>query len=422
MSILEQELGKDGYLSPGDYDLLIKTARQIQITPGLSTAQRSKYDVKIANFEKNKSVSEIDKKEDINSLEEKTKNIMAQNTMVFGNSPQDWLKTMVDEYQSNIMGLQESIARREASGQDTTEYQMELQNNLAAYREKQAALNASNNFNGKDPINDYVAYIATNDKGEIVNVDYGKYQARPGYVETNGIINGMQIYGKVNIKRDGKNYFNLGNKVFQAPDIMIPDPNNPGSFTTSRLHANVKQKTVDGKKMPYTTGKAGYINLSSNDVHVQSYMPRNSFAKGVEGTIYKRRGDGRYTKYLNVNQSLPDIPEDMITLPKFYEQSIGNNVDETIDFSEPITPDQGTNMAPADQNNDLNQNIFGGGGLTPYSQQNPFPSQRMSTPPAQSPQTRRTPQQPTKNASEGIASTMQRTIRSGADYLKNLFS
>ncbi len=65
LSILQNELGKDGFLSPGDYDLLIEKARTIQSMPGLSASQKSEYNVKISAFEKQKSVGVLSKEGDI---------------------------------------------------------------------------------------------------------------------------------------------------------------------------------------------------------------------------------------------------------------------------------------------------------------------------------------------------------------------
>ena len=41
LQILENDLAKDGYLSPGDYDILIQKAREIQMSGSLTADQRS---------------------------------------------------------------------------------------------------------------------------------------------------------------------------------------------------------------------------------------------------------------------------------------------------------------------------------------------------------------------------------------------
>lgn len=418
LSILQNELEKDGYLSPGDLDILLDEARKLQTTPGLSPSQISKYNVKISNFEKMKSVADLDKKEDLDSLENDTKNTIAQNTMFSGNYPSEWLSTAKDLYQSNIVALQDAIDSRNSSGQDSSEYINEMQNNLVKYREKIDALNALKDFDGKNPIPGYVAYVSTNNNGEITNIDYNKYGANQGYAETNGMINGFQVYGKVNTKQDGKNFFMLGKNIFQAPDMLIPDPTHPGSFKQNMLMGNVQNAGGEGSGI--TSAQAGgYINIPSEDVSVQSYIPRNSWAKGIDGTtVYKRRKDGKYSRYLNL-QSQENMldgmphPDQMITIPQSYEKSINDDVTETIDPTEQIQPDQGT-MNPLPEGQDLFDRSGGNMFLPKQSQQ--LQESKQTTAPI-----RRTPQEPTQKASEGVGSTIQRTIKSGVESFKNLF-
>jgi len=424
LTILEQELGKDGYLSPGDYDLLINKAREIQTTPGLTAAQRSDYDVKISRFEKGKETSQIDKAEDLDRMENTLKGEAAEDVMMVGNNPAEFIRGRIASLQSKLNDLQEIITRRQISSQDSTEYENEYSAALSDYQEKMNALAAMESFDGNNPVLGYAAFVTTNSNGEIIDVDYGRHGSKQGYAETNGMIDGFQIYGKINFKRDGKNFFALGNNVFQAPDMLTPDPDNPGSFKPNKLVANVTQRG------PISIGEAGYVNIPGDSVKIQSYIPYDSWAKGVGGTVYKRRNDGGYTRYININQSLPDMPnpDEMLTLPQSFEQKIMRNADETIDVSAPIEPDAGLNYTPMDQNV-FNQNIFGGQQF-PQSMAQPAagePALPMSMAPQtpvqgnQSTQARRTPQQPTQQASTSFGSTISRTVRSGVDYLKNLF-
>jgi len=415
LTIMQNELGKDGYLSPGDYDLLIKKAREIQTGSSLTAAQRSDYDVKISNFEKAKAIVKLEKADDIEAMNATAKSEAAEDVMMVGNNPAEFLRGRVASTQSKLNDLTEIIERRANSGQDSTQYMNEYQAALSDYNEKLSALGAMENFDGKNPILGYVAYVSTNEKGEIIDVDYARNGAKTGYSETNSMIDGMQVYGKINFKREGKNYFVLGNNMFSSPDMMIPDPENPGSFKPNKLVANVTQRG------PLSVGESGYINIPGNEVKIQSYIPNNSWAKGTSGTIYKRREDGGYSRYINVNQSLPDMPnqESMLTLPKSYEQSLMRSVDETIDVSAPITPDTGmSTMAPT-------------GDATPMMSPNPFtsnPYTQTAAPDTQSDQSApartgvtKTAKQPVQNSPSTAGSTIQRTVKSGIDYFKNLF-
>jgi len=416
--ILEQELGKDGYLSPGDYDILINKARDIQTSSGLSAAQQSDYDVRISRFEAAKQTSSQDRTEDINKSNMTLKSEAAEDVMVVGNNPAEFLRGRVASYQSKLNDLQEAIQRRAGSLQDTIEYENEYQATMSEYQQKFSALAAMENFDGNNPIQGHVAYVTTNSRGEIVDVDYSKHGSKSGYSETNGMIDGFQVYGKTNYKRDGKNFFIMGDNMFQAPDMMIPDPENPGSFKPNKMVANVSQQG------PFTVGESGYLAIPGKSVGIQGYIPPNSWAKGVGGTVYNRRDDGGYTKYININQSMPDMPptDSMLTIPDKFEQNLMSNVDETIDPSVQIAPNDGLNYTPMDP-----AAMEGSGVQVPAGQSELVPpSAPMSTEaPAQGqggPTTRRTPQQPKNRASNSVGSTIQRTIQSGANAFKSLFS
>jgi len=417
LQILENTLAKDGYLSPGDYDVLIAKAREIQMGNALSADQRSNYDVKISNYEKLKSTSQLEKADDLKRISDENKNMNYQNNLIFGNNPVEWTRTMMDVYESNINDLQESIDRRKDSGDNATEYENELMETMAKYREV-AGINeaVSNNKDFSNPIPGFVAYVETNNNGEIVNVEYAKYGAKSGYAETNGMINGVQVFGKVNVKRDGKNFFIMGNKIFQAPDILMQDPSNPGSFKPTKLVAD-----VETKKGGLTTGKDGYVNLTTEQVAVQSYLPKNSWAKGINGTLYKRREDGGYTKYLNATPEDLNIEGSIFNLPEPIESTLMSKADETIDYSAPVTPDQGMNMTPT---TDLGMSIapeLQNRQAAPqpikmnYGLENPFQK-------SEKPQAYRTPQQPSQQVSKGIMPTAKRTFQSGVDAVKSLFS
>jgi hypothetical protein len=417
LQILENTLAKDGYLSPGDYDILIAKAREIQMGNSLSSDQRSNYDVKISTYEKLKSTSQLEKADDLKRISDENKNMSYQNNLIFGNNPAEWTRTMLDVYESNINDLQETIDRRRDSGANATEYENELMETMARYREALEMNEAvSNNQDFSNPIPGFAAYVETNNNGEIVNVEYAKYGTKSGYAETNGMINGVQVFGKVNVKRDGKNFFIMGNKIFQAADLLMQDPANPGSFKPTKLVADVETDKTGMRK-----GKEGYVNLTPEQVTVQSYIPKNSWARGINGTLYKRREDGGYTKYLNATPEDLNIEGSIFNLPEPIESTLMGNADETIDYSAPMQPDQGMNMTPA---TDLGMSIapeLQNRQTAPqpikmnYGLENPFQK-------SEKPQAYRTPQQPSQQVSKGILPTAKRTIQSGINSIKSLFA
>ena len=402
LSILENDLGRDGYLAPGDYDILIEQANKAMVHPSLSASQRSDYKVRVARYEREKAAAANNLKDDLGRMNRAIKSEAAENVMMVGNNPQEFLRGRVASLRAKLNDLADIIERKTASGADVSEYNNEYQETL---RELQNKVEIQNSLGGVDqtnpnPIFGYAAYVATNNNGEIIDVDYDRIGNKSGYAETNGLINGLQIYGKINHKQDGKNYFKLGNKLFSAVDMLKPDPNNPGVFTTERLVADVPQ---DGM---LKIGEGGYISMQPQDIPTQSYLPRNSWAKGINGTLYKRGADGGYTRYLNVNQSMYDMPplDQMVTIPKKMERSLmGSYGRETFDAAEPIKPDKGMSFISP-------ESVGLGTGGAPMSmepQKNNISLERTKA--------------PAEKASSGIMETAGRTIKSGIDYLKSVF-
>ena len=421
LSILQNELGKDGFLSPGDYDLLIEKARTIQSMPGLSASQKSEYNVKISAFEKQKSVGVLSKEGDIGFMNRSVESERAEDVMAVGNSPVDFLFYRKLSTEAKINDLNEMISIKQQAGDDVSEYMNEYNATMNQYRNQLEAVSAMANFDGTNPIQGHVAYVTTNNNGEIVDVDYAKYGSKSGYAETNGTIDGFQVYGKTNYKRDGNNYFILGDTEFSAVDMIMPDPENPSSMKPNKLVAN--SKSAGGRLI----GESGYVNLQGQSLQVQGYIPTNSWAKGVDGSVYKRREDGGYSKYININRSMPNMPDQdrMITLPDYYEKAIMSKSDDTIDMSAPIAPDEGLNQAPlgpqlqervpeaAPQALPQTQSL---GDMSVIQRNVP------TTPEPGVPTLKKTPKKPDEESPVAAGNVIQKTVRSGVDYLKRIFS
>lgn len=414
ITILENELSRDGYLSQGDYDLLLDKTREAQATPGLSAAKRKDFDVKISNYEKNKTIAKNEKAEDIGVMNRTLTSEKADDVMIAGNNPTEFLNGQVASLKAKLDDLGEAIERRNAAGSDVTEHQNEWNETLQAYQNSVAGLDSAAKFNPESgaPIAGYAAYVTTNNNGEIVDVDYGRFGSKTGFIETNGMIDGFQVFGKANAKRDGKNFFVLGNQTFSGADMIIPDPNNPGSFKPNKLVADVEQRG------PIAVGKSGFLNMPGTTIQTQSYLPRNSWGKGVNGTLYKRRDDGGYSKYLNTDiNTLTDVSEnEILNLPQNFETNLMRHVDETIDGAEPVIPDEGFSMAPIGGPN-IPEAAF------PRQPEHPLvkPQEPTSVPEATTVGTKRSAR-PTEVAGAGFQDTAKRTIQSGVDFVKNIFS
>lgn len=403
LSMLENELAKDGYLASGDYDILIDEIRKIQNSGALTPTQISDYNVKISRYQKEKEVSSIERAADIGTMNRNMESEAVEDVMVMGNNPKNFVKGRISSLESKIGSLMDVIQRKEVAGMDTTEYLNEYQEAMREYTSRNQTLQSMGSFDGKNPIVGQAAFVKTNSYGEIIDVDYASYGSKTGYVETNGMINGLQVYGKVNDKKDGKNMFFMGGSTFSAPDILEADPENPGQFKPTKLVADVRQLG------PFEIGKAGYVNMDEKTLRVQSYLPRDSWAKGLSGSLYKRRPDGGYTKYININQSIADMPrnvEDVMKIhPNIEEQIMRSGVDETIDFAEPMEPEEEMPFAPMETMQFQQPTA-----MTPAEK------------PAARARTTKTPQQPREQVSSGILETAKRTFQGGVDYLKSKLS
>jgi hypothetical protein len=168
----------------------------------------------------------------------------------------------------------------------------------------------------------------------------------------------------------------------------------------------------------------GYVNLNQADLEVQGYIPKNSWAKGVNGTLYQKREDGGYTKYLNATEEDLDINGPITNLPQSYEQGIMSKVDDTVDFTQQILQDQNSiNMATGSLNPGTNMQdkmqVENPLKTSNYDLQTPFDKNKQSS--KKNAQLFRTPQQPSQQVDKGILPTAKRTIQSGIESFRNLF-
>lgn len=430
LTILQNSLSKDGFLSPGDYDVLIDMARKLSLSPGLSADQRSNYQVKISEFEKEKAVNQISQNSDIKNMNSALDNEHSQDVLAVGNNPEQFLKGRSASLEAKLNDLSEIIQRRDSNGQDTSEHMQEFNQTLRDYQDvlnTQQALDAWNKGDKSNPVPGFAAYVSTNSRGEITDVAYAPYGSKTGYAETNGMVNGFQVFGKINAKQNGSNVFVLGNQRFSAPDFMSPDPANPGSMKVQRLVAESMQSGD-----AYKRGQPGYLNMGSDQIQTQSYVPRDSWAKGIDGTLYYRRPDGGYSKYLNFTP--PDInPKDVLTLPKVLEQSISRRVDQTVDGLHSINPND--NLAspqqPAASSLDLT-NISGTAPTAPtFNPQganfNPQEGQPTLVPSSPAPASQPAPVSqsaptPVQRSPQNPIQYAKQTINKAGNFFKDLFS
>lgn len=332
LSIMENHLETDGKLSPGDYDLLLSTAQKFHNAPGLNAGQRSNIAVKISQYQKGKGNVTIKDSGDTENLDTELKDTLVENVRALGNNPQAFAQANHDASLAKVARLSDMLDSLDNAGSDSTKVRMEYLNALNDLTDARQVLQDMSVYKpGSAPTSKRIAYVDTNDKGEITNVKFGRPGEQSKYVPTNGVYGGLQIYGRPNGVENGNKVFKLGDTTFDAPDILEPDPENPLAMRVRPLMAKDTQ-TRGGK---VDIGKINiYKDLGAQNMQVQSLVPANGWAMGSKGVLYQRQSNGQYTKYLNADpEALGIAPNNIIKLPKSFESTITPNVTQTIDPS-----------------------------------------------------------------------------------------
>lgn len=328
LQILEAQLAVDGKLSPGDYKLLQAEARKLYGMPGLSAAQRSNINVKIAQYGSQGSRTGLADTQDISRLDKEAEDDFRASIQVAGNNPSALLKIHGDVLQAKLASLAESIDQLASADDDYTAHAAAYNETLNQWIATREAITKVDAYQGGgQPVGDVVAYLTTNSSGEIVDVKFDRAGAKQGYQETNAVYGGMQVYGKVNRKENGKNIFVLGNETYGAADVLIPGAD--GTFKSSTL---INSKNTTGGRV--SIAQSGYVDVDRNSVRPQSYVPVGGWAQGVGGTFYQRNEDGSYTKFVNMKRDLiPAGDTDILPVPSTLEAGLNARVSKTVDPS-----------------------------------------------------------------------------------------
>lgn len=409
LDIKENQLSSDGNLSPGDYKLLTSMAQSAYSHPGLTPSQRSQILVKISGYQKAASTQQISQNANTTDLNGQIQDTMAQATMLRGNDPAGFLKAKADTLSSALSQLKDAIDTADEAGSDSSALTNQYLSTLSDYNDTTSALQDvqtyQTNPTGK-PDSDFAAYITTNSKGEITDVQVGKQGAISGYSEVKALYGGLPIYGKLNSKVNGQNTFKLGSQTFTAPDFSFPDPNNPGAVKSNPLVSTDQQQSQGG----YTTAAASdsYVDMDPKTTQPQGFIPDQGWAQGaVSSTFYQNNGGGKYTKYVNASQKALNIPDGgFISIPNSMEQSISPAVGTTTDLSAPINAPLPQAMAP---NTSTSTPATAG-----------VPSSQGAPTSATPPQTSRT-QAPVSRSPGFIGGIAGNAINKAGGFLSNLF-
>ena len=342
LEIKESSLSSDGKLSPGDYQLLASEAQKLYAHPGLSPAQRSNIEVKIASYKSKSKSTGLKDTNDISRLNREVDDDVSKIGLRFSNSPEKFLQAQATLLVGKIERLSESVDQLQSAGDDASQHQNELNAALSEYQNTLQALDDVENYKTGSPTSNYAAYVTTNAKGEVVNLKIDRIGAASGYTETNGVYGGLPMYGKINRKEYGKNVFILGNQTYSASDVVVPGPD--GSMKSSVLIESSMQKKGKG----FSISESGYVDVDLNNVKSQSAVRSGGWVEGDKGFLYQRKEDGTYKKYVNAKKEDLQIGDgDIIKLPRSMLDGIEKSATETIDWSaQPTVPTPAAMAAP----------------------------------------------------------------------------
>lgn len=338
LSIKESQLKGDGKLSPGDYDILISEAQKMYSHPGLSAAQRSNIEVKLAGYSSSKSSNSANDLSDTARLQREVSDEMTKVGLNFSNDPTKFLTAKAAVLNASIDRLSDSINQLDAAGDDSSNQMNDLNVALNDYNDTLQALEDSRNYGGSGaPTSNYAAYVVTNADGEVVDLKVARVGAQSGYLETNGVYGGLPLYGKLNRKDvGGKNVFVLGNKTYQGADYLVPGPD-------GTMKPTVLTDTATQKGGGFTQGVSTYNPVDLNAVRSQSAIRAKGWVEGSNGFFYQKQDDGSYKKFTNLKDSQKEwlgiTPNTAIRVPRAFEDGIIKSTTETVDGTiSPLSP------------------------------------------------------------------------------------
>jgi hypothetical protein len=335
LSIKENQLASDGKLSPGDYDLLVGEAQKVYAHPGLTPDQRSNIKVKISAWDQGKKVNSLKDSQNLTKLNNEVKDDNIKNSMILAKNPSVFLQASVASTRAKLNSLSESINNLQSAGDDASSHLLEYEKTLNDYNDLLQAQSDVTEYqkapSGK-PTSAFAAYVNTNTKGEVTGISIEKAGSRTGYAETNGLYGGLPIYGNAKLQ-NGKQTFKIGDQSFSAANILVPDPQNPGSFKNNKLVSESSQTNLGMGRTKATAG--GYTDINLETIRSQTVVPVDSYVKGNKGFIYQAKSDGTYKKIVNSTPEKLGIDiNDLPSIPRDYENNlIIPRVSETVDES-----------------------------------------------------------------------------------------
>jgi len=343
LQIKENQLGVDGVLSSGDYDELMDNTYQMLSNPGLTSAQRGDLTVKISSYKKSKSVAAINKDSDIGTINREYKDNMTTSVNIDGNDPNSFLQDKAFFLKNKINQLNSAIDQTSVAEGDISKYTGEIREATLEWQNVYESLAViENHVPGDSPKSGTVAYVETNDKGQIIDVDYTRVGSKSGYLETNAVMGGFQVHGKLNRKEGDDNVFLLGGDRYKAADVMLPDPITGGMKASTLVYDD---PTQTGMKI--SSGGYHEVGIADEDgtplLSTQGIIGTDGWGKGPTGNLYNRMMDGSNVKYtgeaaIKKMQELESSNTRILNLNRVNEGTVNQFSTETVSTITPTIP------------------------------------------------------------------------------------
>lgn len=317
----------DGKMNQKEIDTMIGKYQNAALNGALNEGQRSNFLNGVERLKKIRSVSGLQKSSDIELFNRMVKDDFNRSVAMYANSPIDLLQDQVASVQGKISAIETSIERMDRAGDDSTQHRLELIEAYEQNNDLSQALSDAQQFEttpGDKPSSAMVAYVTTNPRGEVNDIKIGRVGSQKGYAQTNGVLGGFQVYGKVN---SPNGMFKLGNKTFQIPDFSFVDPSNPEASGAKFIDTSMISPDQSAESPPFSVIDAGSLRP-------QGKLRVGDWGVGKNGSLYQKKENGSYKKYLNTNaKDLGLEDRDMFSLPEYQEDVANNFTDEFHDGS-----------------------------------------------------------------------------------------
>jgi len=309
LTILENELSKDGFLSVADYEKLIKKASELKA--GFNTSTQSgrnaiaSMEATISNYQSN--VNSFNRqKSNVNTLTESLNDDIDVLKLTYSGEPAVFFSEKEKRLEDALKDLDNFYAAAEEAGDIGS-----MNDYMHAYKEVQNELQVAKTFDERK--GSFGAFIVTDPSGVPIDVDYRALtpQNIVGYRETDKEFDGMPLWIYPNSSTEGMSSAVLGKHVFSESDTGAE-----GDFQ-SLIAGGQRQRKLVSKNDD---------EVISDDLLIRTYVPEKAWAQGKD-SLYKNLGNNRYIKYTDVKaEDLSIPPQSIQKINRVWENRINESV------------------------------------------------------------------------------------------------